>query len=214
MPANDTPNAIAVRSTSINLPDGCVAYRNGLELPQGLSKDDWLKVGRPVKELAVSAMWLIGDWLAYGHDRFVETCSGLWLQDGVYAAAALETGLSLQTLKNAKWVCAKLPRSRRRDLKYGHALEIVGGANELDYDKWVDRTVNEGLSTKALREQLRKSKAIYQPEPNDGGTHTFLETARQFVRDYMAENRSWSPPMRAEITKILGLVVRDLRGPV
>ena len=76
----------------------------------------------------------------------------------------------------------------------------------------MDLVEAEGLSIKALREKLRKSTADHAPEANDQGTPSFLETARQFVRDYQSAAGEFTPAYRKELAKILEPVLRDLAG--
>ncbi len=160
-----------------------------------------------------AATWIIGDFLAYGLENYKDKEWGKRVPDGLYEKYAAQTGLTVQTLTNAKYVCLKLPRSRRREkLTFAHAAEIVGRVPEGQFDYWIDRAITEDLSVKALREKLRESKAEVRPEPNDAGESTFLETARQFARDYLTAAPKWKPAYRVEVRKILAPVFDDLVG--
>lgn len=193
------------------MPLGCEPRRNGLVLPDNLEYDAWMAVGHQVVEAAGAVLWLLGDWLAYGQSHYLDSHWGKRVPDGLYARISQELGIAEQTLTNAKYVCLRLPISRRREkLTFSHALEIVSQAPEGQHEFWIDKTVREGISVKELREQLRRSRSSVRLEPHDTGTKSFLEGARQFARDYNASIPTLTPALRVELRKILGGVVRDL----
>lgn len=173
-----------------------------------------MSVGKRLSELAGATTWLIGDWLAYGQTHYLDSKWGKRVPDGLYEQVASETGMAIQTLTNAKYVCTALPLSLRREkLTFAHALEVVSRAPKGQYEFWVGKTVDEDLTVKALRERLRKATATHKEEPNDTGTKSFLETTRQFVRDYQsAADGSFTAAFRKELLKILDPVLKDLTG--
>lgn len=196
----------------IPLPSSCAISRHGLTLSADLTREEWLSIGTKLGDVAGSTPWLLGDFFAYG-DKFYSGAKGVkQVPDGIYTKLADAIGMSPGTLKNAKYVCLALPGSRRRDrISFGHAQEIVGRAEPQDFEKWMDLVEAEGLSQKALRERLRKATAVHAEEPNDKGTSSFLETTRQFVRDYQsAANGKFTPAYRKELMKILAPVLQDL----
>lgn len=195
------------------LPPSCTATRRGLTLRPGLSREEWLGIGTKISEFAGATSWVLGDFFAYGDQYYTDKTGAKRVPDGLYAVIATEIGCSEQTLRNAKCVCAALPLSRRRDkLTFSHAVEIVGRADPKDFEKWITLVAETGLSTKALREKLRKATADHAPETNDQGTPSFLETARQFVRDYQSAAEEFTPAYRKELAKILEPVLHDLAG--
>jgi hypothetical protein len=195
----------------LNLPAGCQVFTQGLILPPGLDYDEWMRIGSHLTTLLGAVMWMWGDWLAFGQTHYIVTKWGNRLPDGIYKECSRLTGYAEGTLRNAKCVCAALPLSQRCDkLTYGHALEIVARVPEGQFEFWVNKVAGGEFSVRILREQIRKSQATFKPEPNDMGTHSFLETARQFVRDYMAEKSIFTEKYRAELVKILTPVFQDL----
>ena len=194
------------------LPKSCIVTRQGLTLKPGLTREEWLSIGTKVGDLAGATSWVLGDFLAYGDQFYLDAKGAKRIPDGLYAEIATRTGFAEQTLRNLKYVCAALPLSRRRDkLTFSHAIEIVSRvSDEKQREQWIDRVVEEGMSSKALREQIRKSQATHKEEPNDVGVSSFLETTRQYVRDFQAESSAFTPAYRQELLKILAPVLRDL----
>lgn len=204
----DTTAALSVSRT---LPDGCVAYRNGLQLPDNLTHEDWVRVGSQVTQLARASMWLIGDWLAYGQSHYHGKPGFERMANDVYAKVAEDSGFAEGTLRNAKCVCAAVNLSRRHDkLTFTHAQEIVGRAPAAQLDYWIKRAVGDGLSTRRLREELRKAKSQHRLEPNDTGTTTDIEWLRQVERDFLFKARTWNPAMKREAATILGKMARAI----
>ena len=181
-----------VLSVSRVLPEGVVAYRNGLVLPDTLPKDQWIKIGAILTEMTASVMWLLGDWLAYGQSHYHGEEGFERIENGLYEKIAAETGFSEQRLRNAKWVASKVNLSRRRDkLTFCVAEEIVARATPNQYEYWIEKATNPGdagrlPTVKQIREDLRKAKATYKPEPHDTGTTSTLAITDQYVRDMLA----------------------------
>lgn len=152
-------------------------------IPDGTTHEQWEKIGSVLTELTGASTWMLGDWLCHGQKYHP---SGQMF-DGVYAKVAADTGYAVQTLMNAKSVCLAIPLSRRREgLSYHHAVEIAGRAPLKDYDKWIKRATEPGVTVKQLRKELREAKAIYKPEENDTGVASSLTITDGFVRDMMA----------------------------
>jgi hypothetical protein len=188
-----------------------IPERNGLVIPDGLSYDDWMRVGRAVVDVNRMATWAIGDWLVYGNDRFRKSHWGDREPSELYADISEKTGLAEQTLRNAATVCRRLPISRRRDhVTFSHAVEIVGRADPDEHEAWVDYVSQGGVSVRQLRDRLRRDHAEHAPERADAGTTSIFETTRQFARDYNAARSGMTPVMRVELRKILAPIFRDL----
>lgn len=133
-----------------------VAVRHGvvdLGLPDGLSYDEWLAKGQAYQAMAQSAMFWLGDYLAYGEDRFSER----------YAQAVAALGLSPHTAQNAVWVARKIPRSRRREgLSFGHHAELAG-LPEPEQEEWFERIEDGGWTRADLRREMGRAKALAEP---------------------------------------------------
>jgi hypothetical protein len=184
----------------------------GLNLPQGLSKNDWsaqitalLKDARRTYRHGDSLVACIGDLLAYNEGKYHGQISD-------YAEAA---GLAAGTLRDAKMVCLRIPLSCRRDtLSWAHHVEIGKAYTDLvQINAWLDRAEREKLSRKNLRQLicLGKSKKHQAPSPSaqnhSVNAFALLRELRASVRQIMSQSdlwRSWSPATCQSILNDIG----------
>lgn len=135
------------RDVDVSLDSRAVRHRTQLTLPDDLPLDDWCRIGTRLLAVADSSSWWIGDWLAFGLDRYPDR----------YKRAMSETSLDYQTLRNYVWVARAFPPSRRRDaLTFQHHMEVAA-LKESEQDHWLDFAVRLGWSRNELRRQVRAS---------------------------------------------------------
>ncbi|MGI5155439.1 LmbU family transcriptional regulator [Microbispora sp. CA-102843] len=121
--------------------------RTGIKFPRRLPFDRWLHVGRVLSAVHSSTTWCLGDWLAFGEDRYV----------GRYRDAVELCSLRYQTLRNYAWVSRRFPLSRRRDkLSFGHHAEVAA-LPEPEQDYWLRMAEKLGWSRNQLRKEVRAS---------------------------------------------------------
>jgi hypothetical protein len=77
-------------------------------LPDDLTPESWLEVGRALGRVRGSVMWWVGDWWAYGKHRYGE-------REAAVEAEEWE-GPRFQTCMNAALVCRAFETSRRREV--------------------------------------------------------------------------------------------------
>ncbi|MEU8119510.1 LmbU family transcriptional regulator [Spirillospora sp. NPDC049024] len=119
--------------------------RTSLLLPEELSIDSWVSIGKEISVIADASSWWLGDWLVYGQEAY----------PGRYRRAMKGTGLSYQTLRNYAWIARRFPMSRRRDaLSMQHHAEVVALPDD-EQDEWLGRAACEGWSVSELRRRLR-----------------------------------------------------------
>jgi hypothetical protein len=176
-----------------------------------LSYEEWSAIGRTLTQVAGAALWLIGDWLAFGQKQYHGLDGFKRMENERYSVVARDTGFAEGTLRNAKYICSAVNLSRRRDkLTFTHAQEIVGRAAPAQFDYWIDLVNKSDLTVKQLREALRKSKATYKSEPNDGGELTPLAITDQYCRDILVLVPNFTPTQKREHLKNLEPVLRAL----
>jgi hypothetical protein len=125
--------------------------RTGMELQPGLSREEWLEVGRKCALLERANRWWIGDFLDYGDQR------------PEYGEAYSE-GLSLfeldyGTLKNLKWVASTFERSYRYDLlSWTHHFAVAPLDGEIR-DYWLKLAEANHWSVRELKARIKAAKA-------------------------------------------------------
>lgn len=154
---HDTGEVVAVGPRGIDLPGRTSAV--ALDLPDGLTFDEWRGIGETLKGVEKSLMWWIGDWLCFGERRYGET----------YSQAIDATEKSYSALSTAKSVAARFEVCRRRqNLSFAHHAEVAALPPEAA-DRLLKLAEDEGWSHKDLRAKVghakRLAKAISDPKP-------------------------------------------------
>ncbi len=136
------------RSNGVQLALPGTVSHTGMELRPGLSKQEWLDVGRFCALVECANRWWIGDFLNYGERSYGETYR-----------EALETfpDLELQTLMNFKSVAARVEISRRREISWSHHEVVAVLDNELQ-EYWLGSAEANGWSVRELRARIKGVK--------------------------------------------------------
>jgi hypothetical protein len=109
---------------------------------------EWASAGRRLGTVGRCIQWLIGDWIAYGNEKFGER----------YVRAAKITGYDTQTLMNMVYVASRFPISRRREnLSWSHH-ETLAALGVEEQDEWLDRAAEHRWAVSDLRMMLRTSR--------------------------------------------------------
>lgn len=127
-------------------PLGRVATRRtSLAIPDGMTIDDWERIGRHIFVLSDSSGWWLGDWLIYGQDNYPDR----------YKRAIEETSLDYQTLRNYAWVARKFgPGRRRENLSLQHHAEVAG-LSAGEQEQWLAQAEAGRWSRNELRRRIR-----------------------------------------------------------
>jgi hypothetical protein len=119
----------------------------GLQIPPGLSFEDWAKAGRQLSGIMDSSAWWLGDWLVFGKTHYSDC----------YQLAIQGAGLRYQTLRNYAWVARRFDLNRRRaKLTFQHHAEVASLPIE-EQDRLLDQAEAELWTTKQLRNAIRQS---------------------------------------------------------
>lgn len=141
--------------TDLALP-GAVS-ETALDLPAGLSFEDWQQAGETLGRIGRACQWWIGDWLNYGERAYGEK----------YSQAIEVTGYDYGTLQNFAYVAGRVEMSRRRDvLSFGHHQSIAA-LEQPQQDGWLEEAAAEGWSVSELRKQVQG--AAIKEEADDLG---------------------------------------------
>jgi len=137
----------------------------GLQLPAGLSYDDWLKAGVVLRTIEGAVLWWVGDWYNYGERKY-----------GERAAQAIggEVDLAAETVRAAGWVAGRVEIVRRRtNLSWSHHQEVAA-LEPKEQDRLLDRAEHESLTRAELRAAVRDLKRIALPPPPRGEYRVIL----------------------------------------
>lgn len=130
--------------------------RTSLCVTENATERDYLRLEQMLEAVGGSSLWWWGDYLNHlASARGIE-----------YAEAKAASSYAPETLKKAAWVCRHVAPERRRGapLTFGHHIEIAG-LSPTDQEIWLDRAEDEKWTTKQLRAEIRKSKAVVQNGP-------------------------------------------------
>ncbi len=120
----------------------------GLRFPPTMSFADWERAGRRLATISNSFMWCLGDWVAYGLEKYTDR----------YYHAIQTVGLDYKTLRNYTWVARRFKWSRRRaDLSFQHHAEVAALPPD-EQDQWLERAAHHQWSRNQLRENLRAAR--------------------------------------------------------
>ena len=150
----------------------------GLVLPDDLEYDNWIQVGETLKLIESGVQWWIGDWLAFGERKYGE----------MYSQALDSTEYEYQSLADMVYVATNVGFSRRREnLSWSHHREVAALEPE-QQTLILDSAVNEGLSHKQLRQEVRALKVPQAPAPVPAGTYSILYADPPWRYDFEASN--------------------------
>ena len=124
------------------------ATATGLNLPAGLTYEQWAQVGHALGRMGKAVHWWLGDWLLYGEHVYGEK----------FAQAASETGFSEETLKQCQWVARKFNQlNRQHSTSWTHYL-TVAALPDSEAHRMLNEAASRGLSVHDLRQGVRRAK--------------------------------------------------------
>lgn len=175
-----TGEIVPVTARGLALPGRVSAV--GLELPEGMTFQEWQNLGDVLQGVERSLMWWIGDWLNFGEREYGET----------YSQAIEATGKSYSSAANAKWVADRFEFSRRREnLSWSHHLEVASLPPDAA-NRMLGLAEQEGWSRKVLRAHVSRAKAtakLLASDPGDGtckvgDLYRLIEAGKRFATIY------------------------------
>jgi N6-adenosine-specific RNA methylase IME4 len=124
------------------------------QLPDEMSEEAWVIAGQQLRKAEGGVQWWYGDWWLAGKKQ-------KWWVYGEGTDFAKSIGVDYKTIRNYASTCKAFEeKTRRRDnLSFSHHAEIAALPQEKQ-DLWLDRAVNEALSTNKLRFNITRGRAI------------------------------------------------------
>jgi len=125
----------------------CELNKTNLTFKRDVSKDEWMSVFQALKQVEGCVQFWIGDCLAYRQQKW-----------GMYDDIAEETGYADRTLRLVKETAEKIESGRRLpELSFSHHVEVASLPPEKQ-ELFLNKAVEENLSVRELREEIRRDK--------------------------------------------------------
>ena len=125
----------------------CELNKTNLTFKRDVSKDEWMSVFQALKQVEGCVQFWIGDCLAYRQQKW-----------GMYDDIAEETGMEVRTLREYKMVAENIKSGARApELSYTHHREVASLPPEKQ-ELFLNKAVEENLSVRELREEIRRDK--------------------------------------------------------
>ena len=135
-------------SSGLDLP--VEADETGLDLPKGMSAEQWQRTGESLGQIDRACRWWIGDWLRYGQSEYGER----------YTAAVAATGYSEQTLMDAVWVARSVSKSRRvKRLSFSHH-KAVAKLKPAEQERYLADASRNNWSVAELRKKIGEEAGV------------------------------------------------------
>lgn len=120
----------------------------GLTIKDGITINDWLKLGKTLDTMQGAIQWWIGDWLNYGEKKYGE----------MYSQALSDSKYGYQALADMKWVASRIKFSLRKEsLNWSHYKEVAG-LTPKQQSHYLEFAEKEKLSVRALREMVKPNE--------------------------------------------------------
>jgi len=139
-------------SNSFTLPTMGIVSDTALEIEEKLTADQWRELGLQIARTRGATQWWIGDWWAFGENKYGE-------RKAIVEADDWE-GPAFQTCMNAAQIARAYETSRRREvLSFKHHMEVVALSVEWQ-DKLLDEAEEKDLSTSVLRQRVKEVRSF------------------------------------------------------
>jgi len=183
-------NVVVRVSERLTLPQGARLYENGLELPSGITFNDWKGVVASIHaEIEATASrancltWAIADAINYGEAEFGE----------MYAQWVDQTDYAYGSLANIAWVGREVPLAIRRPELSFYQHQAVAPLDDLAQKQaWLKKAAEEGLSGRGLSQAIEHDKITA-----NGGDPTRYEAEKKVGRSVDAfhdlDIKHWAP---------------------
>lgn len=135
----------------------CQLSKTALNFKREVTREEWQKVFDALNHIEGCVQFWIGDCLKYREQKW-----------GMYNDIVEESGKSKQTLKDIKWVSDKVkPSCRQDDLSFEHHKQVAS-LEPAQQKELLQKAVDEELSVRDLRQEVRKikheTKIVEMPE--------------------------------------------------
>lgn len=212
----------------VQLPHHAVATQTGIQLPAGLTIDQWEEVGKGLCQLHHWEHWARGQWLAFGTDRWakddetVATRPELAELRDRFNMAIRNFRVSEDILQEELMVCLQFPDGNKYpNLTWEHHRVCVVEEELLRRDALAflkranDEHWSESELRKAIRQKGRELKEANEPRfdlPLQNVWARYNELARAIKGVGAEELSRLDPDTKAAWRPKIDAAIRDLKG--
>lgn len=134
-------------------------HKNGLEPVGDPTFDQWLDCGGFIRSAGRSVHFWIGDWLNYGENNWPDK----------YQEAIEKTGFDYGTLRNDKWIAARVPSHIRKvELSFDHHQTVADSNLETEeMEKLLQEAVDKKISSSSFRKYVARIESIFKTKPQE-----------------------------------------------
>jgi hypothetical protein len=138
--------------TQYKVPQGVIATKTSLILPEGMSGEEWANFGQWLKTAQESLTVWNADWLRYGRSNF---------EAGFVSATLEQMEFDLKFKENLQLIADVSPEHRHENLTQEHYLVASKRCtDEQDRQVWLTTASIEGLSPRELQASIRAHEVI------------------------------------------------------
>lgn len=193
----------------------------GLHFEDEITFEQWRDIGHKVGRVARTSLFLVGDWLIYGQDRWNNGQRFEKMAEDEaarYVEAMKETGLELRTLMDAAYVARNVPiHQRRPELTFEHHKTVAKVKNEHEREEWLKKADTQGLSTRRLRKSILLGRVAKEREmksdPVDRGIDNHIPWINGMVRWWRKfEEAGWTENATREQVEAMLADFREVKA--
>lgn len=132
--------------------------------------EDWLRVGTLLQGIDVGYQWWVGDWLAFGEDKFADKV----------AQGVSMTGRAENTLRQWAWTANRFaPEERKYEVPFGvyHAMARVKNTAPEVATRLLANAETKHLPVSLVRSQIKEWQEAH--DPDFGRYHANVPTASE-----------------------------------
>jgi hypothetical protein len=138
--------------TQYKVPQGVIATKTSLILPEGMSGEEWANFGQWLKTAQESLTVWNADWLRYGRANY---------EAGFVEATLVQMEFDLKFKENLQLIAEVPPEHRHENLTQEHYLVASKRCdNEKARSVWLTTASIEGLSPRELQASIRAHEVI------------------------------------------------------
>lgn len=177
-------NELAITNDELTINNDKVTVTEvGLQFHDRLTDEEWADLGHRIGRVVKASMFMVGDWLIHREDELgggKRGGGGKGRPEEIeerYKRASEITGLGLDALADAAWVCRNVALiSRRHELAFAHH-RVIAKLDEATQQKWLKLAEKHKMGKRRLARSIEAGRVLtpkeLEPDPNDKPIETF-----------------------------------------